>query len=105
MKRVLVIVVSCALLLVGCGKKGFATGAPPGTPANSVVEKFGEPDQKPPTPPFLHSLKPAECASKERITFAWIYSPRFYDHAVIYFDAERRVVCVTEGGVYFMVHV
>ncbi len=87
------------IFAVGCGKVGFAAGAPPGTSAETVVERFGEPDHKLADPPFVEALTPSQCPSKERITSGWIYSPYFYDDAVIYFDAAKRVVCVREGGV------
>jgi len=103
-KAIITSTVLCSITLAGCGKKGFAAGAPPGTSAESVIQKFGEPDQKLPSPPFLDSLKSTDCPSKESIKFAWAYSPTLYDHALIYFDAAKRVVCVTEGGVFFMSH-
>ena len=92
--------------VVGCGRKGFAIGAPPGTSAQAVIERFGEPDHKLSDPPFVDLLTPSECPSKERIKSGWIYNPLFREDALIYFDAAMRVVCVREGGVIFhTVHV
>ncbi len=107
MPRALAAFALAAIFASGCGKKGFATGAPPGTSAESVIEKFGEPDEKMASdPPFVESLTPSECPGKERIKSGWVYTPLFRDHAMIYFDASKRVVCVREGGVIFTtVHV
>ena len=89
-------------LLAACDRRpeGFIDNTAPGMPAAKVREIFGEPDAQYSDPkPWLERTEPSMCPQTDTIKLAWHYKGQKGD-AVIFFDAENRLACLKEGGIY-----